>query len=366
MFTVFCDETGNSGSRYFSPEQPVFAEGGWFVRNDHRVKLETTILELETQFGFTPQTKGTRLKDSRKGQEYIAAVLDYLGRLAVPFFYLVEKKYFIRAKAVETYFDPDYNPAVDPEELSDPDARKFRADVLYAVPDEILQLFAEAFRDQDPYRLVLIGSQWAEALAASDHGTMAAQLRLALPGLHEHLANEFARYRELGLPRGWDSLNAPSFAQAVQLIEQAGYPCTLLHDECASLDASFRFFYGRYCRADRTVVSRRDGSVEIFGLRCLSALTFGNSETLPLLRASDYLLAACVDFARRALAGEEISDLQRASASHGLARMMHLAAGRAVPHDASAQVGQVMASDAWINRVAFAFTGSGERKASPR
>jgi hypothetical protein len=30
-FTVFCDETGNSGTRFFSPDQPAYAEGGWFV-----------------------------------------------------------------------------------------------------------------------------------------------------------------------------------------------------------------------------------------------------------------------------------------------------------------------------------------------
>ena len=62
LFTVFCDETGNSGSRFFSPEQPVYAEGGWYVREDQRAGLERAIVELEKDYGYNPQTKGTRLK----------------------------------------------------------------------------------------------------------------------------------------------------------------------------------------------------------------------------------------------------------------------------------------------------------------
>src|SRR4051812_44633306 len=113
QFTVFCDETGNSGTRFFSPEQPVYAEGGWFVRNEHRSELETAVLELEKEHGFNPQSKGTRLKDSPSGRRYLAAVLNKVGQSATPFFYLVEKRYFICAKAVWTYFDPSYNPTID-------------------------------------------------------------------------------------------------------------------------------------------------------------------------------------------------------------------------------------------------------------
>lgn len=358
MFTVFCDETGNTGSRYFSPEQPVFAEGGWFVRSDRCAELEGAILELEQQYRFTPQTKGTKLKGHRKGTEYIAAVLDCVSRTAVPFFYLVEKKYFICAKAVGTYFDPAYNPTVDPDEASDPSTRKLRADLLYAAPEWILNFFAESFRDQNPGGLVLAGRQWADALAAKGQADMARQLRIALPNLHENMAGEFDHIGKLNLPRGWDSLNVPSFAQAVQLIEQAGYPCELLHDECASFEPSFRFFFARYCDAEPEVITRQDGTVEIFGLRCLRKLSFGNSESLPLLRASDYLLAACVEVATLAQAGEPIPDELKSAGFHGLSRMMHLGIDREPPTSAARQVGELMASDAWIEKVARAFVGS--------
>jgi hypothetical protein len=355
VHTIFCDETGNSGSRYFSPDQPVYAEGGWLVADDKRAELENTVIELEQRFRFTPKTKGTRLKDSPKGREYIAAVLAAVGQTATPFFYLVEKKYFICAKAVGTYFDPDYNSVVDPEELSDPRMRKLRADILYAAPDPILLNFAEAFRDQNAAGLVAVGKDWADALMASGQTGLATQLRFSLSDLQRNMQGEFERFNELGLSRGWDTLNAPSFAQAVQLIEQAAPPCVMLHDQCDSLQASLRFFFARYHDADHRIVQRRDGSIEVFGFRSLRALSFGDSESLPLLRAADYLLAGCVDFTRRALADEPIPEELRTTATFGLSRMMHEARGVEPPASVRFQIGELMASDRWIAKVSRAF-----------
>lgn len=355
MYTVFCDETGNSGSRYFSPEQPVYAEGGWFVPNGQVAELEAAVLELEHNHGYVPQSKGTKLKDSRDGREYTAAVLERLGGTAIPFLYLVEKKYFICAKAVGTFFDPNYNSLVDPEEATHPDVRKLRAELLYAAPDEIHLAFAEAFRDQYAAGLVEVGKRWANVLAAAGQSGLAVQLRYSLQNLRRNMQEEFAGYNTLGLPRGWDSLNAPSFAQAVQLMEQAGLPCMLVHDECATLDAAFRHFYARYSEAERRIVLRQDGSIEIFGFRSLRSLSFANSELSPLIRASDYLLANCVDFTRRALAGTPIPDATRKSAGYGLARMMHEAKSLPTPRSAALQIGELMASDVWIEQVTKAF-----------
>jgi NAD(P)-dependent dehydrogenase (short-subunit alcohol dehydrogenase family) len=129
--TLFCDETGNSGSNYYYPDQPIYAEGGWLVAHGQTEKLENAVLEIERSHRFTPKTKGTKLKDSTRGQEY----LDAVSRKATPFFYLVEKKYWICARAVGTFFDPNYNLTVAPIETFDPRINKVRADLLYAVPD---------------------------------------------------------------------------------------------------------------------------------------------------------------------------------------------------------------------------------------
>lgn len=53
--TLFCDETGNSGSNYYYPDQPIYAEGGWLVAHDQRENLDAAILEIERRYGFTPK-----------------------------------------------------------------------------------------------------------------------------------------------------------------------------------------------------------------------------------------------------------------------------------------------------------------------
>jgi len=340
--TLFCDETGNSGSKFYA--------------HDRRAQLDATILEIEQRFRFTPKTKGTRLKDSAGGREYLATVLATVSHAATPFFYLVEKKYFICAKAVGTFFDPDYNPAVDPIETFDPRILKLRADRLYHAPEAVFVTFADAFRQQDPAKVTAAGQAWAKALADRGEAGLAMQLRAGLSELPRHLQNEFAVLAAAGLPRGWDSLNAPSVAQVFQLIERSGPPCDLVHDQCESLADSYRYFFDRYRDATPDVLPRLDGSGEIFGFQRLNSLTFGDSESLPLLRASDYLLAACVDFARRALTHEEIPAELRTCAAHGLGRMMTEAVG-AVPTDSAGahQIGEIMASDVWIQRVAARF-----------
>jgi hypothetical protein len=183
------------------------------------------------------------------------------------------------------------------------------------------------------------------------------QIRFGLPYLRENLEDEFTTYGRMGLPKGWDSLNAPSFAQATQLIEQSGRPCQLLHDECATLETSFHYFFARYCNAERQIVTRADGSVEIFGFQNLRSLVFGDSEELPLLRAADYLVAGCSGFARLAADGEPVPEDFKELAAHGLSRMMHAALDRRPPSGVAAQTGEIMASDAWIQRVAQSFIG---------
>ena len=350
--TFFCDETGNTGSQFYSPEQPVYAEGGWIVPHERRAALEATFLEIEQKFRFTPKTKGTKLKDSTRGQECIVAALNAMSVDAIPFFYLVEKRYFICAKAVETYFDPKYNPSVDPLETFDPRIRMRRADLLYGVPDEVVAEFAHAYRHEEPDGIVISGRRWADALARNNEQGLAMQLRVCLPRIRDHMRNEFTKLRGMGLPKSYDTLNAPSLAQTFQLIERSSPPCDLIHDQCDTMAEIYRFFFDRYRNAAHEVVPKLDGGIEIFGFRQLNSLSFANSEELPLLRACDYLLAACVDFTRRAGSGQDIPDLLRAAAHHGLGRMMDAAAGRVSNHRATArQIGEFMASDAWIEKV---------------
>ncbi len=275
--TLFCDETGNSGSNFNDPAQPLYIEGGWFVAHEKRAALEAVFAEIERSFNFGPKTKGTNLKGSPRGQKCLAAALDAVSRDATPFFYLVEKRYFVCAKAVETFFDPYYNPAVDPVETFDPRIRKERADILYAAPDPVVRAFGESFRQEDPVGIAAAGAEWATALLHRREHGMAMQLRVCLPKIGAHMANEFQKLRGAGLPRGYATLNAPSLAQVFQLIEKAGPACDLMHDQCDTFAVIYRHFFDLYRNAQTEVLPRLDGTGDVFGFRRLNSLDFART-----------------------------------------------------------------------------------------
>ena len=66
-----------------------------------------------------------------------------LRHVAVPFVYLIEKRYFVCADAMKSYFDSAYNAAIDARETWSPEAP---AEKFYAGPEELIAAFAEAYR----------------------------------------------------------------------------------------------------------------------------------------------------------------------------------------------------------------------------
>ena len=350
-FTFFCDETGNTGPQFYAPDQPLYMEAGWLVPNARCDELARGFVEVESRHGFSPQTKGTRLKDHRRGQECMAEALTLVAKSATPFLYVVEKRFFICAKAVETYFDPNYNPAIEAVETFDPNVRKLRADILYRAPEKLIAAFADAFRREDSAAIASLGPAWVAALRDDRQAGMAFQLQVGLPEIRGHMAEEFTRTRALGLPRGYNSLNAPTLAQTFQLIERSSPPCNLIHDQCESLAPIYQYFFDRYRNARQDLLPKLDGSMEIFGFRNLHSLSFGDSEQMPLLRACDYLTAMCVEFARRAIAAEDIPNEVRLGAEHGWGRMLREARNqKAGP--TPFQIGEIMAADRWIEQLA--------------
>ncbi len=350
----FCDETGNTGPQFYCPDQPIYAEGGWLVPHDRRANLEGAFLEIERSFGFTLKTKGTRLKDSPRGRECLMTALREMNGAAIPFFYLVEKRYFTCAKAVETFFDPKYNLSIDPIETHDPEVRKLRADLLYAAPESIIAEFADAFRQEDAAKIAAVGAAWVQALRSNREHGLAMQLQVSLPEIQGNMHREFTKLRSAGFPKGYDTLNAPSLAQVFQVIERSSPPCDLIHDQCDSMAPIYQHFFDLYRDAQPDVLPKLDGTAEIFGFNRLNSFSFGDSEAHPLLRASDYLVAAAVDLARRAMTGRDISTELHACAQYGLGRMMNQAIGKDAPTQ-SHQIGEIMASDAWVKKVAQRF-----------
>jgi hypothetical protein len=111
--SLFCDETGNTGSRFLDPAQPIYAEGGWFVAHRHLNAVANAVVAAEQTLGAgATERKGAELVRGPRGQTLVRQVCEAVGKAgAVPFIIVVEKRYAVCTKIVETFLDPDLQPA---------------------------------------------------------------------------------------------------------------------------------------------------------------------------------------------------------------------------------------------------------------
>ncbi len=111
---LYCDETGSTGSRFLDPAQPTFGEGGWFVAHEYRQRAVDAVVQIESSHRpRATELKGADLVKTRRGQALMREVCEAVGAAGgVPYIYVVEKRYAVGSKIVETFFDPVYNPAI--------------------------------------------------------------------------------------------------------------------------------------------------------------------------------------------------------------------------------------------------------------
>ncbi len=350
-FIFFCDETGNSGRKFFDPEQPIYAEGGWIIPAGRVADARTIVAEAERHAHFGPLTKGSRLKRSPAGLAYIADVATQLSAFARPFIYMVEKRYAVCAKAVETFFDPAYNPSVHPAETRHPEMRQARAELFYASDPALLQQFAGAYREQDAGGIVETGKEWRDFFLEQGNVPFALGIDAALPGLEDDLATEFATITSSRLPRGYDTLNLPALVRVFQLIDEALPNAAILHDECASFESVYTHCFNRFRRANPDRIDFPDGRSHSIGFRGLTSLQYGRSEAEPLLRAADYLVAACVEYARVTWNREQPGRELRACMAQMLGPINRGARQRTRGDRSVPQLAEMFASEEWTHRV---------------
>jgi hypothetical protein len=349
-YTLFCDETGNSGSRFFQPEQPFYIEGGWIVANEDRAAATAAFLALEKLAKYTPKTKGSSLKKSAPGRAHLRAVCEMMTKHAAPYISIVEKRYAVCAKAVETYFDAAYNEAIHHQELWDPDARQARAEVFYALTDSEVARFADAYRQKDSAAVVAIGHDWAKLISDAGKSQFAAEIRAGLPTLQGHIQSEFDAISSDSLPVGYDSLNLPIVAQVFQTIEQNSPPIDIVHDECASFQALYSHVFHQMRNARPSQIVLKDGRKHVTGFQRIESLAFGDSEREPMLRAADYLVACCSEFAQSVAEGKPVDpDIAKVSRP-AIGQFVVWALSQTHNSEPMPKLAELFGSEAWLGQ----------------
>lgn len=137
MFNLYFDESGNTGSNYLDDKQRYFVYGGWLIPEEKESIIEQKILEL------FKLSKARELKSINgiKPYKLNASFKMMYDNEAIPIFGVVDKRYMIAAKIVETFFDYMYNPNVNGYLTFKSDLKKALADTIFD-NKELLNQFA--------------------------------------------------------------------------------------------------------------------------------------------------------------------------------------------------------------------------------
>lgn len=151
IFSVFLDESGNTGANYLDPNQPFFICGGWVVPDSLISTARKVIRKWEKDISRNKhELKGSNLAKRRDGRLAIIELCERLGRMsAMPVYCLMEKRFGICAKYTDAFFDPEYNKALPRHILEDIEFKYSFADDIFHVLQGNIEAFGKAIRSQD-------------------------------------------------------------------------------------------------------------------------------------------------------------------------------------------------------------------------
>jgi hypothetical protein len=243
--TVYCDESGNSGSNYIDVQQPIFVLAGWAVRPQARVRIEQAVADLGRRIG-TPEREihCPNLFTSEGRCEAVRAFFDSVGQSgAIPFVSIAEKRFCLGAKIVETFLDSAFNSRVTNAFGWDLDEKQNLAAFFSTnLPRHVLADFARAYRLKSAGALIAALGRIRTCVALLGRPGLA----WALDGSAESIldGSHSDGNGPLGLDAAWESLNLPVFASFCSMLESFGRDCehdiSLVHDETKEFEAGFR------------------------------------------------------------------------------------------------------------------------------
>jgi len=333
----------------------MFAEGGWFISHEKRPDAMAAVEAIEEKLrSHSSELKGKNLLRTPRGWALMREISKAVGQNGgVPYIHIVEKRYFVCSKIVETFFDPNFNPRVDPSETSDPEKRQADAQQFYDSPGLLVDQFAEAYRIKDHKAVKQNATNWIAEFSTHGRRSFAEKIEGVLPEIEAEIIAEQRADSSPELPSGLDSLNLPIVAEIFQFIEEhSPWKCEIVHDQTASFEAIYVFIFQLMARAERKIWLKKDGSKLYAGLKKACSLSFANSEKQPLIRAADYALAGARRFIELALRDEPVpTDIREVAFVNLGGILMETLSHMHSSLDPFPKLGLVMASSQWATKV---------------
>ncbi len=287
MFTVFVDESGHSGENYNDVSQPFYVCAGWLVECNKLDEFRSEIINWELQFKSPRELKSSKVLRRVDGLSKKLELFSALAKFASPTYCVIEKRFAICAKIIESALDHTYNEEWRSIRSRDPEAKYNFAHELYDLLDlSELHSFAIAVRARNPAQVEVAYKKVLERVKASQFLELHTLLNAAP-------VSEVVAY----LSSGTNLTNAINgTALFVLMSNLEGFfrrigvsSWHLCHDEVVKLRPHFLQMHGWLKDGASDWFNREFGGSLPTGPYRIADLTFVDSSSEAGVRAADYL-----------------------------------------------------------------------------
>ena len=289
--TFYCDESGNTGTHWADPDQPVFTYAGWLVPREAREASVDALDEIRARYRF----QGAELKWSSVGRRANgAAIFREMFKLllngpAMPFFIIADKDYHLAAKVIETYFDPEYNPNVAPGFTGAMTVKKDLAEVALGAPAIMSEFAVWIHSGIEPAADDVL--RVAERLRVHFDACGRADAASALSGFTVEGVSDIQR--EFAVAPWARTTTGHTLFALLQRLEEFlrihHLNVEIVHDQLVRFDPLLDMMRGMFREVDGSDTYQIEDAVMYLGMPTVTGLRLVDSKAEPLVQAADLL-----------------------------------------------------------------------------
>jgi len=282
---LYLDESGNTGADWLNKEQPYFVYGGWLINDNNKKDAEAL---LKKSF---PNSKAIELKSKVLWDRQRDKLVDFIENMmnqdwrAIPVILIVNKKYMIAARLVETCFDPMYNHKLN-SRMSYPSDLKIELTDSLSKNTSVIEGFSELIRcgtieiDRMRSILELVQKHFRNTKGVLSH------FADTIDGISDkdlkNMVLEFEVLTNYSTEKRWNSLVIPSLQYLILILNAAFGE----QDTCLQIKAdNLMGFSDVFERFDKISCNLKKSGVIKFDVN----VTMCDSKTEPLIQAADLL-----------------------------------------------------------------------------
>lgn len=311
---IYCDEAGNSGPNYLEQAQPFYVLASWVIPYDMLADVAAAIELCRLRYcAQSQELKASNLIKSAGGKRAIIDLIKTFGKIGcIPVFELLEKRYCIAGKVVETFLDPAYNSKVSNAFIPDSTTKREIADTLFNVlPEGVLNNFALAYRNPS----VKDFERSLKEIVTFLRGNSCIELGNIIEGSLLHIDELLVA--ESGKPffgNMQESINFPAYSDMLMMIEALGRlnlfePVKIVHDEIHAYQEGFLRVFSLLKNAKEGVFAFPNGAHLLFPLRCIPHIEFAASHDNSIIQAADVLASSINYLSKLAFQSKPITDV---------------------------------------------------------